>query len=166
MGRASTHARLDPVTNLNSDVKVGAAVSALVALALLAGFPQPSAAGPVRALGPVKRFAICRSRERRDCVVDGDTVWIDGAKIRIADIDAPETHPSRCPREARLGRNATLRLVELLNAGPFEMRTAGRATDRYGRKLRVISRGGRSLGEALVAEGLARRWDGRCRPWC
>lgn len=98
--------------------------------------------------------------------MDGDTVWIDGAKIRIADIDAPETHPSRCPREARLGRNATLRLVELLKAGPFEMRTVGRATDRYGRKLRVNSRGGRSLGEALVAEGLARRWDGRRRPWC
>jgi endonuclease YncB( thermonuclease family) len=36
----------------------------------------------------------------------------------------------------------------------------------YGRKLRVISRNGRSVADALVAEGLARRWDGARRSWC
>ena len=43
---------------------------------------------------------------------------------------------------------------------------ADRDTDRYGRKLRVVERDGVSLGETLVAEGLARRWEGRRRPWC
>ena len=42
----------------------------------------------------------------------------------------------------------------------------GRATDRYGRQLRVVTRGGRSLGDVLVAEGLARPWEGSRRPWC
>ncbi len=99
-------------------------------------------------------------------MVDGDTAWIDGERIRIADIDAPETHPPRCPYEADLGDKATVRLAELMNAGRFELNMADRDTDRYGRKLRILVRGGRSLGDQLVAEGLARTWEGRRRPWC
>lgn len=99
-------------------------------------------------------------------MVDGDTAWISGEKIRIADIDAPETHPPRCQSEADLGNRATERLAELMNIGPFELQTLDRDTDRYGRKLRVLSRDGRSLGDQLVAEGLARTWEGRRRPWC
>ena len=72
----------------------------------------------------------------------------------------------KCVSEAALGRQATLRLLELMNAGPFELVGGGRDTDRYGRKLRVIERGGRSVGDTLIAEGLARRWDGARRSWC
>jgi len=61
---------------------------------------------------------------------------------------------------------ATERLLELINAGPFEVVRSGRDADRYGRKLRMLERHGRSLGEILVAEGLARRWDGARRGWC
>ena len=112
------------------------------------------------------RFQICRTGGGTKCVVDGDTAWIGGTKVRVADIDAPETHPPRCQREAELGERATLRLAELMNAGPFELRTVDREVDRYGRRLRVLTRDGRSLGDQLVAEGLARTWDGRRRPWC
>ena len=91
---------------------------------------------------------------------------MDGEKIRVADIDTPETHPPRCEREAELGRRATLRLQELLNAGPVALESSGRDIDRYGRKLRIVTRGGQSLGTVLVAEGLARRWDGARHPWC
>jgi micrococcal nuclease len=38
--------------------------------------------------------------------------------------------------------------------------------DRYGRTLARVAVGGADLGEALIAAGLARRWDGRRRPWC
>lgn len=99
-------------------------------------------------------------------MVDGDTVWIDGVKVRIADIDAPETHPPRCEYEAKLGDKATSRLAELMNAGPFELKMINRDSDRYGRKLRVLVRDGRSLGDQLVTEGLARVWEGHRRPWC
>ncbi|WP_454858520.1 thermonuclease family protein [Rhizobium binxianense] len=92
---------------------------------------------------------------------------MDGVKIRVADIDAPETHPPRCEREARLGARATNRLLQLLNHGPFELRAwPGRDEDQYGRKLRVVIRHGRSLGDILVAEGIARTWTGRRLPWC
>lgn len=101
-------------------------------------------------------------------VIDGDTFDYAGGRVRIADIDAPETHPSRCPYEAELGARATRRLHTLLAAGPFELRPLGdgRDTDRYGRRLRIVTRGGQSLGDVLVTEGLARTWTGRREPWC
>nr|MDX8317342.1 thermonuclease family protein [Agrobacterium rosae] len=34
-------------------------------------------------------FSICGSGQRITCVVDGDTFWFRGEKIRIADIDTP-----------------------------------------------------------------------------
>jgi len=111
-------------------------------------------------------FGLCHSGGGTDCVVDGDTFRMGGVRIRLADIDAPETHPPRCPEEARLGAAATRRLQALLNQGPVTLERAGRDTDRYGRKLRIVTRGGVSLGDRLVDEGLARRWEGRRLPWC
>ena len=132
------------------------------ALTLQASDARPSL---IRA-GASPRFSICGS-VRRTCVVDGDTFWLDGVKIRIADIDTPEIGQPQCDREYQLGMKATYRLVELLNAGPFELRTIGdRDEDRFGRKLRVVIRGDRSLGDQLVSEGLARTWSGRREPWC
>ena len=99
-------------------------------------------------------------------MVDGDTFWYRGTKIRIADINAPEvSHPS-CAYEARLAAAATRRLTELLNAGPFSLATDGRETDRYGRALRVVMRRGQSIGSVLEREGLAEHWHGRRGDWC
>ena len=104
---------------------------------------------------------------RYTCVVDGDTFWFKGTKIRIADIDTPEVSQPRCPAEKALGDRATNRFIELLNEGPFEIASAGnRDTDRYGRALRIVLRNGHSLGDQLVQEGLARTWKGRREPWC
>jgi endonuclease YncB( thermonuclease family) len=115
----------------------------------------------------VGHFALCRGTPQPDCVVDGDTIRYGGVKIRLEDIDAPEIYSPRCAAEAALGQRATERLLELINAGPFRLvRRGARDEDRYGRKLRVIERDGRSLADTLVAEGLARPWDGARRSWC
>ena len=112
------------------------------------------------------RFGLCHSGGGTDCVVDGDTFWFQGEKYRIADIDTPDTHPARCAQEAALGEAATDRLQQWLNDGAFSLESAERDADRYGRKLRVPTRGGESVGSVLVDEGLARPWEGRRRPWC
>lgn len=129
---------------------------------------QSDSAGTRSVRAYAGRYPLCSgaSATRRNCVVDGDTFYYGAVKIRVADIDAPETHPPRCAREADLGDRATRRLSELLGAGPFELVRFDRDTDRYGRKLRVVMRNGRSLGDRLVAEGLARTWTGRRQPWC
>ena len=98
-------------------------------------------------------------------IVDGDTFRYRGDKYRIADIDTPEVK-GRCAYETELAARATDRKEALLHHGPFELHAVDRDEDRYGRKLRVVTRDGRSLGDQLVAEGLARTWTGRREPWC
>jgi endonuclease YncB( thermonuclease family) len=128
----------------------------------------PASALAASQLRPVAsaNFEICKS-VRETCVVDGDTFWLDGTKIRIADIDTPEISQPRCAAEQRLGEKAKHRLRDLLNAGPFQLAAwEGRDEDKYGRKLRIVLRDGKSLGDQLVSEGLARTWAGRREPWC
>ncbi len=49
-------------------------------------------------------------------VVDGDTFWYGGEKIRIADIDTPEVN-GRCAYETQLAARATARMAALLRQG-------------------------------------------------
>lgn len=134
---------------------------------------QVYVAPPASALTPGERripsnpyFVICES-VRDTCVVDGDTFWLEGTKIRIADIDTPEISEPKCASERALGEKAKHRLRELLNSGRFQlMAWENRDEDKYGRKLRVVMRDGRSIGDQLVSEGLARTWTGRRQPWC
>jgi endonuclease YncB( thermonuclease family) len=139
-----------------------------VALAFAAVYllpDKPRFASGVTAATPL--FSLCGEGARINCVVDGDTFWFHGVKVRVADIDTPETHPARCAYEADLGKQATDRMLDLLNAGPFELRRYGsRDTDKYGRKLRMVYRDEKSLGTVLVEEGLAREWTGHRKPWC
>jgi endonuclease YncB( thermonuclease family) len=111
-----------------------------------------------------RTYQLCGWRNRRNCVIDGDTIRHEGVKIRLADIDAPEISTPKCFCEHDLGQEAKRRLLELLNGGPITIvPTRGSDADRYGRKLRVILQNGHSVGGILVAEGLARRWDGARR---
>lgn len=137
------------------------------------GGPPPALAiadltGPLAPDTESARFSICGGGVRINCVVDGDTFWYQGEKIRIADINTPEVSDPGCAEEASLGRRATGRLLVLLNEGPFTLEPTGEGRDRdvYGRLLRTVTREGESLGDALVDDGLAERWRGYRRDWC
>ncbi|MGJ0622238.1 MAG: thermonuclease family protein [Methylocystis sp.] len=148
-----------------SKANVAIAVSLAIAVGLALGYLAflATQAGPASETV----FTLCDQPPHSDCVIDGDTFYVGAQAIRIADIDTPETHPPRCDYEAELGDRATRRLLELLNDGPLALTPTGsRDEDRYGRKLRVVVRDGRSLGDVLVSEGLARTWTGRREPWC
>jgi micrococcal nuclease len=137
-----------------SEIRLAALGGVFLGLAV-ATLPTPSAMDT----RPLSAFEAIR-------VIDGDTFEQGGVRIRIADIDTPELD-GRCAEEIRRARQARQRTSALLHAGPFELhRISGRDEDRYGRKLRIVTREGRSLGDQLVAEGLARTWSGRRQPWC
>jgi len=99
---------------------------------------------------------------RDNCVVDGDTFWLNGEKMRIAAIDTPEIRGG-CDAERRLAMAARRRLHAVLMQ-PFRIERIG--TDSYGRTLVAVWVGSERAGDVLVDEGLARRWSGRRRSWC
>lgn len=119
-------------------------------------------AEPIRA-----KFAICASTKRINCVVDGDTFWYHGEKYRISDINTPEISQPACERERQLGRQAQVALLQTLNGSGLTLKQQERRdTDKYGRKLRVVMQDGQSIGDALIAQGLAHRWEGHKLNWC
>ncbi|MFZ9973186.1 MAG: thermonuclease family protein [Vulcanococcus sp.] len=83
---------------------------------------------------------------------DGDTLRVREANrtvnVRLACIDAPESS------QAPFGTEARKQLQELAPVGSaVELRI--KATDRYGRSVAELTRGGRNLNQALVALGAA-----------
>ena len=90
-------------------------------------------------------------------IIDGDTLSIDGTRIRIVEIDTPETHKSRCENELVLGLKAKERLRALVDQGPVHHEAVD--LDRYGRTLaRVyidLDNGPVDIGETLLNEGFA-----------
>jgi endonuclease YncB( thermonuclease family) len=119
-----------------------------------------------------EHFTRCGIGRGHACVIDGDTFKIGRRRVRIIGVDAPETHPARCPEEARLGEAATAKLQELLNQGAFEMVAPVYGShDKYGRDLRSVQRrlpDGRlqSIAEDMRTSGLAHRYTGFKTAWC
>lgn len=155
--------RLSPQFSSNSSTS---AVVAAPPSSIHSDRPGIDSRGKKIGVSVLQKFNAC-GRIRANCVVDGDTFWLAGEKIRIADIDTPETHQPKCATERELGPRATARLMGLLNEGPFQIRRLeGRDVDRYGRSLRLVVRDGVSIADTLVDEGLAHRWLGGKVSWC
>ena len=159
-----------------SATTVGVVIAAAVCAGLAAGLtglgtpPVASAAtAPALSAGGAANipfFGYCEYGGGANCVVDGDTFYLGRDKVRIAGIDAPETHPPRCAAEARLGEAATHRLRDLLNSGEVTLTRIDRDEDIYGRKLRNVAVGGADVGAALIGAGLARDYAGGRKSWC
>ncbi|MDF1670214.1 MAG: thermonuclease family protein [Roseovarius sp.] len=107
----------------------------------------------------------CQDGQKRvTCVVDGDTLWYQGTKIRLIGIDAPEVE-GKCHRERQLASDATAHLTALLNTGL--RRIAFDGEDRYGRALARLWVTDGEIGPAMIAAGLAEEFGtGRPPPWC
>jgi endonuclease YncB( thermonuclease family) len=88
-------------------------------------------------------------------VVDGDTIRVDGQRVRIWDYDAPE-RPRTCMingREREIGLEATEGLKSILAGGELRCETKDR--DRYGRTVADCWVGQQNIGEAMVRSGWA-----------
>lgn len=135
----------------------------LLAAVVVAG-TIPCAAAPVQ-------LRMCQGGERntatKTCVVDGDTLWLNGVDYRLRDFDTPEPQSNICggEREIALAHQASARLLELLNTNDWTIETFGR--DNTGRRvLATIRINGRDVGDILINERLARRWPDGDEWWC
>ncbi|MGH1452776.1 MAG: thermonuclease family protein [Paracoccaceae bacterium] len=110
-------------------------------------------------------WRVCLPDERRvTCVVDGDTLWYHGTKIRLIGIDTPEIE-GRCAAERQIAAQATRYLTNLLNTGLRKIAFDGE--DRYGRALARLWVTEGEVGPAMLAAGLAEPFPRRePPPWC
>lgn len=146
-------------------IRFGAIVAVIAGISIIALTSEPQ--NDNEPLFVEETFRLCMNPPHFNCVIDGDTFYVRNESIRIANIDAPEIALPECAEEARIGLEATNRLLELLNAGAFEISPSeARDADEFGRLLRIVTAQSVSIGAVLVAEGLAREWDGPNIDWC
>ena len=102
----------------------------------------------------------------KTCIVDGDTLWLNGENIRLEGFDTPEPQTQICggEREKALAAQASARLKDLLNTNSWTVERSG--ADRYGRTLGTIRIDGQDVGNWLVEERLARWWPDGEEWWC
>ncbi len=100
-----------------------------------------------------QHWKVCeRFVKRYTCVVDGDTLWYDGTRMKLMGIDTPEVD-GKCELERRLAAEATGALIALLNGGVRSIKAHGR--DRYRRPLVTITTDRGDVGQAMIAGGFA-----------
>lgn len=117
--------------------------SALAAVTVMGIFGPQSATAATVLNGPAR-------------VIDGDTIDIQGSRVRLFGIDAPES-AQRC-KDARnaewaCGRSATHALENLTAGQPVTCR--GESHDEYGRLLGVCTTPNSEINAFLVRQGLA-----------
>ncbi len=95
-------------------------------------------------------------RAQQISVSDGDTLVVNGERIRLSGIDAPEngqTCLDRAGIEYDCSMLATMALEELVIGKSIECRSEAR--DRYGRTLAACYVEGRDVGAQMVRQGWA-----------
>lgn len=133
------------------------------ALSFARSLLPPGESEPVTLVGLSRPMPVCGAARRVSCVVDGDTFWLSGEKVRLEGIDAPEIEGA-CAYERNLAQRAKVRLSEILSNREIRLSRSG--SDRYGRTLARAETPSGEAGAILVSEGLARPWAGRRQPWC
>lgn len=97
-------------------------------------------------------------------VTDGDTIKLNGERVRLKGIDAPEIFSPECRDEKRKGERAKAELQRLVDGRWLTLERHGR--DRYGRTLAIVFADGVDVNAAMIASGLAVVWDGHKHDWC
>jgi micrococcal nuclease len=102
-----------------------------------------------------RAFGLCSDPPHNDCVVDGDTFWLNGREIRIANVDAPEM-TAQCYAQANLAAEARRTLARVIDGVPLQIHGVGR--DRDGRLIaRVVTPKG-DAGKRLLSWRVAVPW--------
>lgn len=105
-------------------------------------------------------------------VIDGDTIDLDGERIRLTSeagpMDAPELFHPGCPKERATAMTARDRLTGILALGKITVERQG--FDWRGRTIAIVRADGRDVSAILERDGLAAPWprlSRRDKPdWC
>lgn len=97
-------------------------------------------------------FALAAPIHAEVTVTDGDSLVVNGGRIRLHEIDSPEAYQS-CAVGWAAGVMATQALRDLVRG--HAVTCEPKTTDRFGRTVAVCRAGGVDLGAAMVRPGMA-----------
>lgn len=145
---------------------LGLALLTLGALAVLWLARLLLPVGELREVPALTWQACAEATSRERCVIDGDSIRLQGETLRLAGLDAPEL-AGACEAERIAGRAARDALLGWLNGGAFSVRAPEDGRDKYGRPLGTLTRGSSNAAALLVERGLAQPYSGGARfDWC
>jgi len=157
------HGSVRPVTScmrgthggIGYGVTMGTA--SLAALLTLQTFPMGEAGARINSVQRAALEGRIQAEGTAD-VVDGDTLRVDGVRIRLLGIDAPEIRQTCFDQSGArypCGERSADELRSLTGYGKRRVKCITEAQDRYGRLVGECFADGKSLNKELVSEGWA-----------
>jgi endonuclease YncB( thermonuclease family) len=111
-----------------------------------------------------KPFGQCYNSDGSNCVLSGDTIFVDHERVLIPGIEAPEINGARCQQEKDRGIAAAVGLSDLLQSGNVTVSPLFR--DEYGRAVRKVAVKGQDVSEWMINHSLVRSYTGEKQKWC
>jgi endonuclease YncB( thermonuclease family) len=136
-----------------------AIAAAVVALGVVTVFRDDPAAD-ARAM----QFTQCYNAQGPNCVLDGDTIYVDNMRIEIAGLDAPSIADAKCDREHDRGIEAATDLAQILNSGPVSVGDAF-SDSLTGRTVHKVEVKGRDVALKMIGDNVAHAPNGALG-WC
>jgi micrococcal nuclease len=104
-------------------------------------------------------------------VIDGDTIEVCNAsgpeRIRIANLDAPESYRPACAKEKIAGIQAKQAAIQLFIRPNVNLDINRHSKDRYGRSVADVSVNGIDFRQHMIAEGHGVEWKfNEKHNWC
>ena len=121
----------------------------IIGLAIFTVFRDDPAAD-ARAL----QFSQCYNAQGPNCVLDGDTIYVDNQRVEVAGIDAPSIADAKCDAEHDRGIAAATELAMILNSGPVTLGEPFRDS-LTGRTVRKVEVKGRDVAPRMIADDVA-----------
>ena len=159
----------EPVYSEEREIAIGVIGIVLMAAALAVVIVGISIftifkADPVADAADAVKFGQCYNSDGRDCVLTGDTIYVDHQRVQIAGIEAPQISAAACRREKERGISAAVALSGLLQSG--EVTVSPTFLDEYGRAVSAVRVKGQDIGQKMVDYSLVRRFTGEKQQWC
>lgn len=136
----------------------GLIATAIIALSIFTVFRADPAAE-----ARTRQFTQCYNAIGPNCVLDGDTIYVQRQRVEVAGMDAPRIEDARCDDERSRGIAAAVALANLLNSG--RVAVGPPFADELGRTVRKVTVKGGNVAYRMIDQGLAHE-AGSVIGWC
>ena len=135
-------------------------VAVIVGISITMIFKSDPAADAAAAV----KFGQCYNSDGSNCVLDGDTIYVDHQRVQLAGIEAPEIIAAHCREEKDRGIAAAVGLSDLLQSG--NVTVSPPFLDEYDRVVRKVAVNGRDVSGWMFNHSLVRGFTGEKQNWC